>query len=48
VTKEDLVKLYGIPRGPAIKLMEAIKVLLNVNTGAPATERPFQTLSEYL
>ena len=34
VTKEDLVKLYGIPGGPAIKLMEAINALLNVNTGA--------------
>ena len=38
----------GVLRGPAIKLMKAIKVVLNVNTGAPATERPFQTLSEYL
>ena len=48
VTKEDLVKFYGMPGGPAMKLMKAINALLNVNTGAPATQRPFQTLSEYL
>ena len=47
VTKEDLMQV-DIPIGPAIKLMKAIKVLLNVNTGVPATERPFRTLSEYL
>ena len=47
VTEEKL-RQVGIPLGPAIKLMEAINALLNVNTGAPATQRPFRTLSEYL
>ena len=46
VTEEKLVKLYGMPGGPAIELMDAINALLNVDTGAPATQRPFRTLSE--
>ena len=47
VTIGDLER-WHIPGGPAIKLMKAINALLNSDTGAPATQRPFRTLSEYL